>query len=133
MIDHYVDLARAVADPNRLRLLALLASAEREVGVCEIMEILDLPQSRVSRHLQMLRRLKLVRDRREGKWVHYRLDPQVTGGGDLLRLVRAWAKDCPELAADRRQLDRVREAGKLASCDEGRRRFAVPTRKRGVR
>jgi DNA-binding transcriptional ArsR family regulator len=133
MIDHYVDLARAVADPNRLRLLALLTSADREVCVCEIMEILDLPQSRVSRHLQMLRRLKLVRDRREGKWVHYRLDPQVTGGRDLLRLVRAWAKACPELAADRTQLDRVRQSGKLASCKEGRRRLAVPVRKVGVR
>jgi DNA-binding transcriptional ArsR family regulator len=133
MIEHYVDLARAVADPNRLRLLSLLASADREVCVCEMMEILDLPQSRVSRHLQMLRRLKLVQDRREGKWVHYRLGPRVAGAGDLLRTVRAWAKDCPELAADRRQLDRVRRAGKLPSCEEGRRRLAVPARKRTAR
>jgi DNA-binding transcriptional ArsR family regulator len=133
MIEHYVDLARALADPNRLRLLSLLASTDREVCVCEIMEILDLPQSRVSRHLQLLRRLKLVRDRREGKWVHYRLDPQVAGAGDLLSTVRAWAKGCPELAADRRRLEGVRRAGKLSSCEAGRRRLAVPARKRGAR
>jgi ArsR family transcriptional regulator len=133
MIEHYVDLARALADPNRLRLLALLAAADREVCVCELMEILDLPQSRVSRHLQLLRRLKLVRDRREARWVHYRLDPRVAGAEELLRLVRAWASDCPALADDRRQLDRIREAGKLGSCEAGRRRLAVPARKRGVR
>jgi ArsR family transcriptional regulator len=134
MIEHHVDLARALADPNRLRLLALLTSADREVCVCEIMEILDLPQSRVSRHLQLLRRLKIVRDRREGKWVHYRLDPRVPGAKELLRLVRAWAADCPELTADRRRLERVRRAGKLESCErKGRRRLAVPARKRGAR
>ena len=112
MIDHFVDLARAAADPNRLRLLALLAAADREVCVCEFMEILDLPQSRVSRHLQMLRRLKLVSDRREGKWVHYRLDPRVVGAEDLVRLVRSWAEDCAVLAADRKRLGRVCLTGK---------------------
>jgi len=105
MIDHYVELARAAADPNRLRLLALLTATDREVCVCELMEILDLPQSRVSRHLQTLRRLKLVHDRREGKWVHYRIDPSVAGGEDLLRLIRSWAEACPDLAADRSRLN----------------------------
>jgi ArsR family transcriptional regulator, arsenate/arsenite/antimonite-responsive transcriptional repressor len=63
---------RLVAEPNRLRILALLA--RREHCVCDIEAALDLPQNLVSHHLAALRRAGVVRDRREGRWVYYALD-----------------------------------------------------------
>ena len=61
----------ALADATRLRILGVLADGEVSVG--HIHEALRLPQPTVSRHLMHLRRAGLVRTRRDGLWVHYRL------------------------------------------------------------
>lgn len=66
------DVFKGLADPTRLRIVALLA--RQELCVCEIMEILGLPQSTVSRHVARLKNAGIVRDRRQGKWVHYSLE-----------------------------------------------------------
>src|SRR5436853_1274015 len=65
---------RALADPTRLRILGLLASAE-EICVCHIHDVLDCPQPTISRHLSYLRRAGLVLTRRDRQWVHYRVAP----------------------------------------------------------
>ena len=65
-------LLKAVADRTRLRILGLLGSGE--VCVCHLHTSLRLPQPTVSRHLAYLRRAQLVAARKEGLWVHYRLD-----------------------------------------------------------
>ena len=64
---------KAFADPVRLRLLNLL-SGDREICVCHLHEALSLPQPTVSRHLAYLRKNGLVVGRKEGLWVHYRLN-----------------------------------------------------------
>ena len=67
-------LFKALADTTRLRILGLLLTGE--VCVCHIHESLRIPQPKASRHLAYLRRSVLVKTRREGLWVHYRLaDP----------------------------------------------------------
>ena len=66
-----MDVLRALADPTRLQLVLLLKEGERSVG--ELVDILSLPQSSVSRHLAYLRRTKLVRTRRSGATVFYSL------------------------------------------------------------
>lgn len=68
---------KLVAEPNRLRLLALLAHGEH--CVCDLEAALGLPQNLVSHHLSALKREGLVRDRRAGKWVYYRIEPQTLG------------------------------------------------------
>jgi len=62
---------KALADPTRLRLLNLLCDGE--LCVCDLMESLELPQSKVSRHLSYLKKEKWVTGRRKGKWMYYRL------------------------------------------------------------
>jgi DNA-binding transcriptional ArsR family regulator len=62
---------KALADETRLRILALLVNGE--LCVCDLMAILDLPQSTVSRHLATLRNAGWVEDRRQGVWMYYRL------------------------------------------------------------
>lgn len=66
-----VSLLKALADPNRLRIAMLLRLGE--LCVCELTQILELPQSTVSRHMARLKLVGLVTDRRDGKWVHYSL------------------------------------------------------------
>lgn len=62
---------KTLADPTRLRILALLE--REELAVQELMDVLGMAQSRVSRHLGILREAEVVIDRREGTWVLYRL------------------------------------------------------------
>ena len=62
---------KALADETRLRIVALLA--EGELCVCDLMAVLSLPQSTVSRHLSYLKNSGWVKDRRQGQWMHYPL------------------------------------------------------------
>ena len=64
-------LLKALADETRLRILSLLNV--REMCVCEIMVALDLTQPTASHHLGILQNARLVKDRKEGKWVFYSL------------------------------------------------------------
>lgn len=66
----------ALADPTRLRCLLLLAS-EGELCVCEFTHALDESQPKISRHLATLREAGIVSDRREGLWIHYRINPDL--------------------------------------------------------
>ena len=65
---------QALSDPTRLHLLSLLRGGER--CVCELMEALDAAQSRLSFHLGVLKDAGLVLDRKEGRWVYYRLNQE---------------------------------------------------------
>ena len=65
------ELLQAVSEPTRLRILNCLAAAP--LFVSDLQELLDLPQSTVSRHLQVLRRVGLVRDTPIAPFVLYRL------------------------------------------------------------
>ena len=64
-------LFRGFADPTRIRILNLLVAGE--MCVCDLVELLDLPQPTVSRHLAYLRESGLVEYRRSSNYAHYRL------------------------------------------------------------
>ena len=68
-----VDLFHALSDETRLEIIELLRKGER--CVCELTDTLDAAQSRLSFHLRVLRDAGIVRDRKDGRWVHYELDP----------------------------------------------------------
>ena len=106
-VAHAVQRAfKVLADSTRLRLLAALAHGE--FAVQELTEALNLPQPRVSRHLGILRDAGVVRDRREGSYVVYRL-----AGSPPPEWRECWgiaegalAND-PQATRDRAGLDRV--------------------------
>ncbi|MCF6265815.1 MAG: metalloregulator ArsR/SmtB family transcription factor [Desulfuromusa sp.] len=66
---------KALSDETRLRILSLLNQGE--LCVCDLMAVLQLPQSTVSRHLAYLRNANLISDRREGVWMYYRLEEKL--------------------------------------------------------
>jgi len=70
-VDRVAEVCAALADPTRLRILALLQHGE--VCVCDIHGSLDVPQPTASRHLAYLRARGLVVGRKDGLWVHYRM------------------------------------------------------------
>jgi len=73
---HDLDLVtrrlKALSDPHRLRILDRLRGGER--CVCELTDVLEAGQSLLSFHLKVLKDAGLVADRREGRWMHYRLN-----------------------------------------------------------
>jgi ArsR family transcriptional regulator, arsenate/arsenite/antimonite-responsive transcriptional repressor len=90
---------RTLADPTRLRILNLLA--DREICVCYFVQILGISQPKISRHLAYLRRQGMVAVRRDGKWMHYRLQfPSDEVGAAILRGTLKNLKRSPELADD---------------------------------
>lgn len=70
------NLLKALTDETRLRILALLGQGE--LCVCDLMAVLQLPQSTVSRHLALLKSAGWVIDRRQGLWMYYRLADEGT-------------------------------------------------------
>lgn len=100
------DTLKLVAEPTRLRILALLL--REELSVAELQEILDMAQSRISSQLALLRSAELVVDRREGKRAYYSLrNPLPPATLALLRSAAAAVSEQPELATDRAGLVRA--------------------------
>jgi ArsR family transcriptional regulator len=67
-----VTILKALSDGTRLRILKLLEHGE--LCVCEIVAAFDMSQPKVSFHLGVLKTAGLLKDRKEGKWMYYRLD-----------------------------------------------------------
>lgn len=100
---------KTLADPTRMRILCLLA--REELAVQELMEVLGMAQSRVSRHLGILREAGLLQDRRDGTFVLYRFNPSEDGyWQEAWTLVRRSLGDDATTDRDLAALDRVIEA-----------------------
>ena len=70
-----IELFHALSDETRLEIIELLRRGER--CVCDLTDALDAAQSRLSFHLRVLKDAGIVRDRKDGRWVHYQLDGEV--------------------------------------------------------
>lgn len=101
---HLAQTFKALSDPVRLRIVLLL-QAEGELCVCDLMAVLGLPQSTVSRHLAYLRRSCWVDTRREGVWMYYQLSRESCDTcRELLETLRRHASVLHEAVADRAAL-----------------------------
>jgi ArsR family transcriptional regulator len=101
---HLAQTLKALSDPIRLRIILLL-QAEGELCVCDLMAVLGLPQSTVSRHLAYLKRSCWVDTRRQGFWMYYTLSQEsCTICKELLQTLKQHATSLPEATSDRRAL-----------------------------
>jgi len=100
-------LAAALSDPNRLRALAALRDGE--LCVCQIIALLELAPSTVSKHMAILRQAGLVASRKEERWVYYRLPDEEAPV--TVREALGWALDSlqrdPQVREDRRHLQSI--------------------------
>jgi ArsR family transcriptional regulator len=101
---HLAQTIKAISDPTRLRIVLLL-QAEGELCVCDLMAVLNLPQSTVSRHLAYLKRSCWVDIRRDGVWMHYSLNQESCSTcKELLITLKQHASILPEAISDRTAL-----------------------------
>lgn len=100
---------KALADETRLRLLRLLSRSPLNVN--EVLDILRMGQSRVSRHLRILAEAGLVTRRREGTWIYYERtpDPSDTLVADTLQLVSTHEQTLPSFEQDMQRMEAVIE------------------------
>src|SRR5678810_746524 len=104
---------RAFSDRTRLRLLNLLRTGE--TCVCDLVDVLEVSQPKVSRHLAYLRLAGLVTARKDGLWMHYRLAPVSSEfHRSLLNCLSCCFRSVPELARDTAKLGRKSPAA--AKC-----------------
>lgn len=115
---HYIAAAKAFADPTRARILAGLRSGE--LCVCELCDALDITQSTLSTHLQVLREAGWVTTRKEGKWSYYAIARPAQRAVDLL--FEAFATSIAAdrtLRADARCLGKRLQLRQSGSCCVG--------------
>jgi len=110
-----VTLFKALSDETRVRIMALLTHGE--LCVCDIIQVLDLPQSTVSRHLATLRQAGLVKDRRQGVWSYYSLSEDGRPVyRELLEILAGGLDHLEEVQEDRRGLARLIADKEKTAC-----------------
>jgi ArsR family transcriptional regulator len=103
-MESIVRLFKALTEPVRLRILLLLLDEER--CVCDLMAVLDLPQSTISRHLAYLKNVGWVAGERRGVWMYYRLAEKSDTFREGLRQILA--ADLPQTEQGAVDLQRLR-------------------------
>ena len=74
MTENIVNFSRALADPTRWRIIRLVMS--EALCVCELADILEMPQSSVSSHVQVIRKAGLLESEKCEKWTYFRIEPK---------------------------------------------------------
>ncbi len=102
-----LEIAKAMADGNRLRVLMALSGGE--LCVCQIVELLELAPSTVSKHMAILRQARLVEGRKDGRWMYYRLPGRDApkAARDAVAWVRRSLSDSPHTAQDKKRLEAI--------------------------
>ena len=105
-MDDLINLFSLLSDKTRLRILLLLL--DKELCVCEIFAALDMSQPRVSRQLAILKQAKLIKDRRDGKWIYYRIDKTNNSARlmSILAFLPDWLANDPEFINDKLTLQK---------------------------
>lgn len=113
-----VEVFKSLSEPVRLRLLHLLAYADNELCVCDLVTILDAPQGTVSRHLSYLRHNNWVTDRRSGTWIYYKIAPTSDPlRKNLIQCLLTCMDDDPVLSKDLELYTQLKANKKIAVCN----------------
>jgi len=112
----FLNIAKALSDENRIRALMMLSHGE--LCVCQLIEMLGLAPSTVSKHMSILRQARLVEARKEGRWMYYRL-PEEDARKEAIGAIK-WVRESlsadKRIRADARQLRRVCKMDKEKLC-----------------
>ncbi len=103
----YMNITRALSDANRVRILIALDG--KELCVCQIIDMLGLSPSTVSKHLSILRNARLITGRKEGRWMYYRHTD--FSGSEAAADAIDWTLRClgddAQISRDRRHLEEI--------------------------
>ncbi len=115
-MNSFLNLTRALSDENRLR--ALLALEGRALCVCQIIELLELAPSTVSKHMSILKQAGLVEGQKRGRWMYYR-QPDGKAPDEArqaLAFVRACLLHSQRARQDQRRLAAILKLDRNAIC-----------------
>ncbi|MHC4618887.1 MAG: ArsR/SmtB family transcription factor [Planctomycetota bacterium] len=112
----FTSIAKALSDQNRVRALMMLS--EGELCVCQLIEMLALAPSTVSKHMSILFQAGLVNARKQGRWNYYRLadDDASKGVHQAIRWVQSTLAYNKQIRADAKQVKRVCKMDKAELC-----------------
>ena len=116
----FMAIAKALADENRVRML--LGLREQELCLCQIIELIGLAPSTVSKHMSILRQARLVEGRKEGRWHYYRLageEADAPIAATLEWLGRALTQS-PLILQDQKRLRAVLKESRERLCEKHR-------------
>lgn len=102
-----VEILKALSDNNRLRIVAALSRYE-ELCACQITELLQVTGATVSRHLSLLNGAGILKSRKEGRWVYFRLAPPAAVGPVMDWLESVFDADAG-VQSDMKKLDAIVE------------------------
>jgi ArsR family transcriptional regulator len=112
----FMAVTKALADENRVRLLLALEGGE--LCLCQLIELIGLAPSTVSKHMAILKQSRLVEGRKDGRWMYYRLPGD--DAPELVRAALAWTAralgDHRTVAEDRRHLAKIRAVDPRSLC-----------------
>jgi len=112
----FIAITKALSDTHRVR--ALVALRNGELCVCQIIELLNLAPSTVSKHMSILKQADLVESRKDGRWIYYRLPSQ-----DNLKTMQ-WIicaiANAPEILEDDKRLKKITCANLEIMCKNQR-------------
>ena len=108
---NFIRPMKALSDETRLRILNILL--ERECCVCEVMQALDISQSRASRNLSILQNAGFLKARRDGLWIVYSMDWQTANryATSLAELVKDSPLSSEVLEKDKERLKHAKRMG----------------------
>ena len=109
---------KALADENRVR--ALMALRPGELCVCQIIELLGLAPSTVSKHMAILKQARLVDSRKQGRWMFYRLANREAPveARKIAALLSQLLADNPLTRGDAERLERILKIDPESLCDK---------------
>jgi ArsR family transcriptional regulator, arsenate/arsenite/antimonite-responsive transcriptional repressor len=113
---HLVRTTKALADETRIRIIGALQG--RELCVCQLIELLGLAPSTVSKHLSVLRNARLIDSRKQGRWMFYHLAGKDAPGQVLAALewIIGWFVDSSQFIQDDRRLKKILEIDPEILC-----------------
>jgi ArsR family transcriptional regulator, arsenate/arsenite/antimonite-responsive transcriptional repressor len=115
-IDEVLNITKALSDENRVRALMMLGGGE--LCVCQIIEVLGLAPSTVSKHMSILKQAGLVKTRKDGRWIYYRLtdnDSQIYD--EIIGWLSRNLSDSESVLKDAGQLGRDQKKSKERLCE----------------
>jgi ArsR family transcriptional regulator len=109
-----LELLKALSDMNRLRIVTALGHYE-ELCACQITELLQVTGATVSRHVGVLQHAGVLKSRKEGRWVYYRLDPPADAE-KLFQWLNTSVETSDVLESDRLALKKIVGIGREELC-----------------
>ena len=116
VLDNLTEIGQALSDGSRVR--ALMSLRKQGLCVCQLIDLLDLAPSTVSKHMAVLKQAGLVETRKEGRWVYYRLSEPDENSAAAQAL--HWLQDTlirsPQIREDDRKLREILASGLEVIC-----------------